>query len=71
MKRLLAHGDMLVWEKDDFTCLKNGYLGIDGDGIDYIGREAPRDAYDETKDMTGKLLLPGLGGWSTATPTRA
>ena len=67
MKRLLAHGDMLVWEKDDFTCLKNGYLGIDGDGIDYIGREAPRDAYDETKDMTGKLLLPGLVNGHTHT----
>ena len=60
MKRLLAHGDILVWENGAFTCLKNGYLGIDGDRIDYLGADKPRAAYDEVKDMTGKLLLPGL-----------
>ena len=60
MKRLLKGADILAWEKDDFVCLKNGYLGIDGDRIDYIGAEPPREAYNETKDMTGKLLLPGL-----------
>ena len=60
MKRLLAHGDILVWENGAFTCIRNGYLGIDGDRIDYIGAEEPRGAYDETKDMTRKLLLPGL-----------
>ncbi len=60
MKRLLAHGDILVWENGAFTCIRNGYLGIDGDRIDYVGAEEPREAYDETKDMTRKLLLPGL-----------
>lgn len=60
MRRLLAHGDILAWEKDGFVCLKNGYLGVDGDRIDYIGTEPPREAYDQVKDMTGKLLLPGL-----------
>ncbi len=60
MKRLLAHRDVLTWENDGFTCLKNGYLGIDGDRIDYVGAEPPRGAYDEEKDMTRKLLLPGL-----------
>ena len=67
MKRLLKGADILAWEKEDFVCLKNGYLGIDGDRIDYIGREAPREAYDETKDMTGKLLLPGLVNGHTHT----
>ena len=60
MKRLLAHADILAWENEGFVCLKNGYLGIDGDRIDYVGADAPRAAYDETRDMTGKLLLPGL-----------
>ena len=67
MKRLLKGADILAWEKGAFVCLKNGYLGIDGDRIDYIGREAPREAYDETKDMTGKLLLPGLVNGHTHT----
>ena len=60
MKRLLKGADILAWEKDAFTCIRNGYLGIDGDRIDYVGAEPPRGAYDETKDMTRKLLLPGL-----------
>ena len=60
MKRLLKGADILAWENEGFVCLKNGYLGIDGERIDYLGTEPPREAYDETRDMTGKLLLPGL-----------
>ena len=67
MKRLLKGADILAWEKDGFTCLKNGYLGIDGDKIDYIGGEAPTAAYDEVKDMTHRLLLPGLVNGHTHT----
>ena len=67
MKRLLKGADILVWEKDAFVCLKNGYLGIDGDTIDYLDTEPPREAYDEVRDMTGKLLLPGLVNGHTHT----
>ena len=67
MKRLLKGGDILSWENEGFVCLKNGYLGVDGDRIDYIGTDAPGGVYDETKDMTGKLLLPGLVNGHTHT----
>lgn len=43
--------------------LKNtnyGFIGIDGKRIDYIGKTAPTAAYDTVKDMTGKLIFPGL-----------
>lgn len=60
MKRLLKGADVLAGENGGFRCLKNGYLGIDGDRIDYIGAAVPKDPYDEVRDMTGKLLLPGL-----------
>ena len=60
MKRLLKGADILAWEKDAFTCIRNGYLGIDGDRIDYVGAEPPRGASDETKDMTHPPLRPGL-----------
>ncbi|MBR3135743.1 MAG: amidohydrolase [Clostridia bacterium] len=60
MKRLLKGADVLAGENGGFRCLKNGYLGIDGDRIDYIGVAVPKDPYDEVRDMTGKLLLPGL-----------
>ncbi len=67
MKRLLAHADILAWENERFVCLKNGYLGIDGDRIDYMGVEPPKAAYDEVQDMTHKLLLPGLVNGHTHT----
>ena len=67
MKRLLKGADILAWENNGFVCLKNGYLGIDGDRIDYLGAEPPREAYDEGMDMTGKLLLPGLVNGHTHT----
>ena len=67
MKRLLAHGDILAWENDRFVCRKNGYLGIDGDTIEYLGTEPPKGTYDQVKDMTGKLLLPGLVNGHTHT----
>ena len=67
MRRLLKGADILVWENGAFTCLKNGYLGIDGDRIDYVGGEPPREAYDQAKDMTHMLLLPGLVNGHTHT----
>ena len=67
MKRLLKGADILAWENGGFVCLKNGYLGVDGDRIDYIGAEPPRKAYDEVKDMTHTLLLPGLVNGHTHT----
>ena len=58
MKLLLKHCDILMGQ--DFRRLENAYLGIDGDTIDYIGTERPTAAYDQEKDMSGKMLLPGL-----------
>ena len=40
--------------------IKNGFLGVDGKLIDYVGREKPKTAYENEKDMSGKLLVPGL-----------
>ena len=42
-----------------YYCI-NGYLGIDGEYIDYIGEDKPNKKYEITKDMTDKLLMPGL-----------
>nr|WP_326165295.1 amidohydrolase [uncultured Oscillibacter sp.] len=60
MKLLLRHCDILAAGETGFRSLKDAYLGIDGDTIDYIGTEEPKAAYDQTKDMSGRLLLPGL-----------
>lgn len=60
MKLLLKHCDILVSEGAGFRCLENAYLGVDGDAIDYIGTDRPQAAYDLEKDLSGRLLLPGL-----------
>jgi len=63
MKRLLKGAQILTRD----ACLQNGYLGIDGDRIDYVDAQPPQVPYDETKDMTGALLLPGLVNGHTHT----
>ena len=60
MKLLLKNCDILATENGTFRWLKNAFLGIDGDTIDYIGEARPEAVYEQEKDMTGRLLAPGL-----------
>ncbi|PKM73607.1 MAG: hypothetical protein CVU91_04810 [Firmicutes bacterium HGW-Firmicutes-16] len=60
MRTLLKNCDILATVNGDFRWIQNGFLGIDGSVIDYIGEEKPAAAYDNEKDMAGKLLAPGL-----------
>ncbi len=43
-------------------------LGVDGEYIDYLGKDKPAKKYDSTKNMSGKILLPGLYNCHTHTP---
>ncbi len=60
MRRLLAHCGVLETVNDEFHFIKDGFVGIDGDTIVYVGDVEPSEAYDEVKDMSGKLVMPGL-----------
>ena len=60
MKLLLKNCDILAADGGGYRWLKNAYLGIDGSVIDYIGESRPQGAYDREKDMSGRLLAPGL-----------
>ena len=60
MKLLLKGAGILAWKDDRFNYIPEGFLGIDGDTIDYIGAQQPPEPYDQVKDMRGKLLMPGL-----------
>ena len=68
MKLLLKHAAILAGEGPDFQCLEDAYLGIDGDTIDYIGQTPPETPYDREKDLTNRLLLPGLVNCHGHTP---
>ena len=60
MKLLLKNCDILAADGGGYRWLKDAYLGIDGSVIDYIGQSRPQGDYDREKDMTGRLLAPGL-----------
>ena len=60
MKLLLKNAGILAWKDMRFHWIPEGFLGIDGDTIDYVGAEKPAAPYDTEKDMAGKLLIPGL-----------
>jgi len=57
---LLSHAGILTFENGDWKYIPEGYLGINGDTIDYVGEEIPKNTYDTEKNMSGKLLMPGL-----------
>ncbi len=60
MSILFEHADILITEEKGFSEIKNGFLGVSGTKIDYIGSEHPAGNYDDVKDFSGKLLMPGL-----------
>ena len=68
MSILLKNADVLVRKEGKIEFLRNAYLGTDGAYIDWVSEEAPEKVYDEVKDMSGKLLIPGLVNAHTHTP---
>lgn len=57
---MLFKNCLILTKKDGEYKLVSGYLGVDGEYIDYIGAETPIKHYDYIKDFKGKLLMPGL-----------
>ncbi len=58
MKILFEKADILFG--DNLDVIFNGYLGIQDDKIIYVGEDKPTQKYDVVKDMSDKLLMPGL-----------
>ncbi|MBR4461529.1 MAG: amidohydrolase [Erysipelotrichaceae bacterium] len=60
MSILFKHAKILLRGENDYEVLEDAYLGVKGRLIDHIGTEKPEKHYDEEKDYTDKLLMPGL-----------
>ena len=60
MKILFENADILLRDRDKFSVLEDGYLAVDDDRISYIGSEKPQENFDEIKDMSRRILMPGL-----------
>lgn len=59
MSILFKNCRILSRQNGEYSIVK-GYLGVEGECIDYIGSDAPDKQYSEVKDMKHKLLMPGL-----------
>ena len=68
MSLLFKNCRILETRNGDFHEIENGYLGVEGNTIDYIGEMPPEKIYEEERDMSGKLLMPGLINTHTHTP---
>lgn len=60
MRILFSGADILTLKDGVPTVIENGYLGIDGKKIDYVGTERPKMSYSTERSMKKKLLMPGL-----------
>ncbi len=67
MKLLLKNAHIIANTKTE-TVFMNAYVGIENDTIIYVESEKPADTYDEEKDMSGKLIFPGLVNAHTHNP---
>lgn len=61
MKTLFKNCTILSTGDDGcFKVLKDSSLGVNGNIIDYIGKDPVCENYDSIKDMHGDILMPGL-----------
>ncbi len=66
---LLSHAHALLNnENSGFSVLRDVYIGILGETIRYIGTSRPAEDYGAEKNLSGKLILPGLYNAHTHTP---
>ena len=57
---LFKNAGILATNNNKFEFIENGYLAVDGDKIDYIGKEEPKKKYKEEKECSGFILTPGF-----------
>lgn len=68
MNLLLKNCDILASDgADGYRWIKNGYLGIDGDTIDYLADEAPRRPTTRKRTWAESSFAPA-SSTATATP---
>ena len=71
MRLLIKNAGILAWKDGRFDYIPEGFLGIDGDTIDYVGAQRPKAEYDREKDMRGKLLVLSRNAYASTPVTGA
>ena len=65
---LLSGADVFVLDGGQWSVIKRGFVGIDGELIDYVGSQRPARPYKNEKNLPGHLLMTGLYNLHTHTP---
>lgn len=60
MKTLFKNADILLRENGGYRVAENCCLAVEDDRISYIGKDRPEGDFDCVKDMSSRLLMPGL-----------
>ena len=60
MKMLFRNASVLVREEDGYNVLQGACLAVGGEYISYVGFDEPNEDWDVVRDMSGKMLMPGL-----------
>jgi len=68
MKTLYKNASILLNADGNVNVLSNGFLITENDTITYVGEKEPGESCDIIKDMTGKIIMPGLYNCHTHTP---
>ena len=58
MKTLFKNCDIVTTTASGFQVIRNGFCGVDGAYICYLGTDKPAEKYNIIKDMTGRVLYP-------------
>lgn len=68
MKTLLHGGYVLINDGKTASCLKDAYIAVENDIITFVGSEKPLEKFDQMKELTDCILMPGLYNAHTHSP---
>ncbi len=68
MKTLYKNATILNFVDSELNVINNGFIAVDGEYITYVGENRPEDAFECERDMSGKIIIPGIYNCHTHSP---
>ena len=65
---ILFENARILTMDDDAPYIENGYIGVEGRKIKYVGKERPTDEAKRTINASGKVIMPGIINTHTHIP---
>ena len=68
MKTLYKNASIINFVDEKINVIRNGFLAVNDDVITYVGNEEPKEEFDSVRDMSGKIIMPGIYNCHTHSP---